>query len=53
VFRVDSKDTSLSDLLVVNIWDVVGEDQIVKGEYKVISGRVYVLVPFSSRVSDC
>ena len=31
------------DLFVVNIWDVVGEEQIVKGEYKVISGRVYVM----------
>ena len=28
------------DLILVNIWDVVGEEQIVKGEYKVISGRV-------------
>jgi hypothetical protein len=38
--------TSLSvdlDLILVNIWDVVGEDQVVKGEYKVISGRVYVI----------
>lgn len=32
------------DLIAVNIWDVVGEEQIVKGEYKVISGRVYVMV---------
>ncbi|KAF8155889.1 WD40-repeat-containing domain protein [Crassisporium funariophilum] len=24
----------------VNVWDVVGEDQILKGEYRVISGRV-------------
>ena len=31
------------DHIVVNIWDVVGEEQIVKGEYKVISGRVYVI----------
>ena len=26
----------------VNVWDTVGEDQVVKGEYRVISGRVYV-----------
>ena len=31
------------DLVIVNIWDVVGEEQVVKGEYKVISGRVYVV----------
>ncbi|KAF9530217.1 WD40-repeat-containing domain protein [Crepidotus variabilis] len=24
----------------VNVWDVVGEDQILKGEYRVLSGRV-------------
>ncbi|KAJ3512753.1 hypothetical protein NLJ89_g3342 [Agrocybe chaxingu] len=24
----------------VNVWDTVGEDQVLKGEYKVISGRV-------------
>ncbi|KAF8893170.1 WD40-repeat-containing domain protein [Gymnopilus junonius] len=24
----------------VNVWDVVGEDQVLKGEYRVISGRV-------------
>ena len=44
------------DLIVVNIWDVVGEEQIVKGEYKVISGRVYVLSACSSlgwACSDC
>lgn len=29
------------DFLLVNIWDVVGEDQVLKGEYKVISGRMY------------
>lgn len=50
MFRVDSKDTPrlvlTSIFLVVNIWDVVGGEQIVKGEYKVISGRVYVLVLF-------
>ena len=33
------------NLIVVNIWDVAGEEQIVKGEYKVISGRVYVIFP--------
>ena len=47
------------DLIVVNIWDVVGEEQIVKGEYKVISGRVYVifsllrLFTFGWACSDC
>jgi WD repeat-containing protein 1 (actin-interacting protein 1) len=25
----------------VRIWDTVGEDQTLKGEYKVISGRMY------------
>ena len=35
-----------SILFVVNIWDVLGEEQIVKGEYKVISGRVYVMFSF-------
>lgn len=54
--RVESKETTPSlsvdlDLLVVNIWDVVGEEQIVKGEYKVISGRVYVM--FLLSVPDC
>ena len=33
----------IHSFIVVNIWDVVGEEQIVKGEYKVISGRVYVM----------
>ena len=28
--------------LPVRIWDIVGEDQALKGEYKVIAGRVYV-----------
>jgi hypothetical protein len=48
------------DLVVVNIWDVVGEEQIVKGEYKVISGRVYVIFftcptcsPLGWACSDC
>jgi len=47
------------DLVVVNIWDVVGEEQIVKGEYKVNSGRVYVIffscppVPSGWACSDC
>ena len=26
----------------VRIWDIVGEDQVEKGEYKVISGKMYV-----------
>lgn len=30
----------------VRIWDTVGEDQTLKGEYKVITGRVYVTVAF-------
>lgn len=28
-------------ILLVNVWDVVGEDQVLKGEYRVISGRMY------------
>ena len=28
---------------LVKVWDAVGEDQTLKGEYKVVSGRVYVL----------
>jgi hypothetical protein len=27
----------------VRIWDIVGEDQVLKGEYKVISGKMYGL----------
>lgn len=27
---------------LVRVWDTVGEDQVLKGEYKVISGRMYV-----------
>jgi hypothetical protein len=32
------------DLLshAVRVWDVVGEDQVLKGEYKVISGKMCV-----------
>ena len=56
-FKVDYLAQLLTfDLVVVNIWDVVGEEQIVKGEYKVISGRVYVLSacsPFGWACSDC
>lgn len=29
-------------LTIVNVWDTVGEDQVLKGEYRVISGRVYI-----------
>ncbi|KAF8962540.1 WD40-repeat-containing domain protein [Flammula alnicola] len=36
----------------VKIWDVVGEDQILKGEYKVISGRVYVLPSSSEKYHE-
>ena len=36
------------NLVVVKIWDIVGEDQTLKGEYKVISGRVCVLFLFIS-----
>ena len=32
----------------VRVWDTVGEDQTLKGEYKVISGRVSVLAYFGS-----
>ena len=28
----------------VNVWDTVGEDQVLKVEYRVLSGRVYVTV---------
>jgi hypothetical protein len=27
---------------LVRIWDTLGEEQILKGEYKVISGKMYV-----------
>ena len=32
----------------MRVWDTVGEDQTLKGEYKIISGRVYVLAYFGS-----
>jgi hypothetical protein len=36
----------------VRIWDIVGEDQALKGEYKVISGKMCVAFrSFSSCVS--
>lgn len=28
---------------LVRVWDTMGEDQTLKGEYKVISGRMYVV----------
>jgi hypothetical protein len=34
--------TSKGIVLAVKVWDTVGEDQTLKGEYKVISGRMYV-----------
>ncbi len=33
--------------LAVRVWDTVGEDQTLKGEYKVISGRMYVVFFFT------
>jgi WD repeat-containing protein 1 (actin-interacting protein 1) len=29
--------------LLVRIWDIVGEDQALKGEFKVISGKMYAV----------
>ena len=29
---------------IVRIWDTVGQDNVLKGEYKVISGAVYVVI---------
>ena len=31
----------------VRVWDTLGEEQILKGEYKVISGKMRVLPPVS------
>jgi len=35
----------------VRVWDTVGEDQILKGEYKVISGKMCVLSASPYRIS--
>ncbi len=34
----------ISFILPVNIWDIVGEDQVLKGGYKVLSDRMWVFV---------
>ena len=37
----------------VRVWDTVGEDQSLKGEYKAISGRMYAWTPLPpSEISD-
>jgi hypothetical protein len=28
----------------VKVWDTIGEDKILKGEYRVLSGKMYVVV---------
>ncbi len=36
-----------SQTLAVRVWDTVSEDQTLRGEYKVISGRMYVVFFFT------
>ena len=30
----------------VKVWDVIGEDKVLKGEYKVLAGKMYVISIF-------
>ncbi len=39
-------------MLAVRVWDTVGEDRTLKGEYKVIGGRMSVLVPYERNSLD-
>jgi hypothetical protein len=36
----------------VRVWDTAGEDQTLKGEYKVISGRMYVIEQATMLITD-
>lgn len=43
----------LTWLALVKIWDTTGEDKILKGEYKVLGGKMYVILfPPSFRDRD-
>lgn len=42
--NVVNKLTHFAIIFAVRIWDTVGEDQSLKGEYRVISGRMYVCI---------
>jgi hypothetical protein len=37
-----SKHIYIYDVIIVRIWDTVGNEQVLKAEYKVLSGRMYV-----------
>lgn len=44
----------LTSFKPVKVWDTVGEDKGLKGEYKVLAGKMYVdLICVSNEMADC